>query len=332
VTRPPRFQKDQGVRREGTAGAPDLSVIITCYFEERSIDEFHSRLSSALLATGLSYEIVFVNDGSTDGTFERLKAIYAKDENVTTIVDLFRNAGQASAITAGITCARGAHFVFMDSDLQLSPEELPLLLGPFAEGIDIVSGVRTDRKDSLLRTLMSKIANQVMRRVSGHAISDFGCTFKIYDGKLIRAFEFGPYRKFQTAYVYSRAQTAKEVPVTHKARKYGKSGWTFRSLSAFMMDNVVGLSRRPFQLLSILCLAAAALFGMRILLAWTVPVSILPQITTGLILNVLIVHLLVTVAILAAIGEYVIRNFVALQSYPAYIVREKHQKPDALET
>ena len=92
------------------------------------------------------------------------------------------------------------------------------------------------------------------------------------------------------------------------------------------MDNVVGMSRRPFQLLSLLCFIAAGVFLVRTVLAWVVPFSILPEITTGLILNVLLFHLLVTVAILSAIGEYVIRNFTSLQAYPVYIIREKHQK------
>jgi len=307
--------------------ARDFSVIITCYFEEKSIEEFYTRLSSTLRESGVTYEIVFVNDGSTDGTFDKLKMIFEKDPNVTTIIDLLRNSGQLGAMTAGIANARGRHFVFMDSDLQLSPEELPLLLAEFAKGVDIVSGYRKDRKDPLARRVSSKVANLIMRKVSGHNITDFGCTFKIYNGKLIRAFQFGPFRKFQTAYVYSKARTTEEIPVTHKARKYGESGWTFLKLSSFLMDNVVGMSQRPFQLLSLLCLAGAGLFALRVVFAWLKPFSILPEITTGLILNVLIAHLLLTVAILSGIGEYVIRNFTYLQAYPVYIIREKYQKP-----
>lgn len=143
---------------------------------------------------------------------------------------------------------------------------------------------------------------------------------------MIRAFEFGPFRRFQTAYVYSRANSTTEVAVTHKARTHGRSGWTFSSLFSFLMDNLVGVSQRPFQLLSLLCFIAAAVFFIRTLLAWFVPFSILPEITTGLVLNVLLFHLLVTVAILCAMGEYVIRNFVSLQRYPVYVIRERMQK------
>ena len=109
----------------------EFSVIISCYYEEKSIDEFYGRLSKSMNSLNRTYEIIFVNDGSTDKTFERLESIYADDPNVTTIIDLFKNAGQAAAITAGSTYAKGKNFIFMDSDLQLNPEELPLLLTEF---------------------------------------------------------------------------------------------------------------------------------------------------------------------------------------------------------
>ena len=124
---------------------PDLSIIVTCYFEEQSIDEFHARLSAAAQSTGCSYEIVMVNDGSTDGTWPKLLSLYESDPHVTTVVNLFRNAGQVAAMTAGINHARGQAFVFMDSDLQLDPEELPMLVATYQEGYDIVSGARKER-------------------------------------------------------------------------------------------------------------------------------------------------------------------------------------------
>ena len=110
------------------ADAPEISVIITCYFEESSIDEFHAKLSAALQATGRSYEIVFVNDGSTDGTFAKLKAIFQRDPHVCCVMDLFKNFGQRAAMAAGLCETRGRALLFMDSDLQLDPGELPKLL------------------------------------------------------------------------------------------------------------------------------------------------------------------------------------------------------------
>ncbi len=301
---------------------PEFSVIITCYFEEKSIDEFHARLSAAMESTGRSYEIIFVNDGSTDATWERLKTIFEKDPRVSVCANLFRNAGQAAAMTAGFKEARGQHYIFMDSDLQLDPAELPMLIAKYDEGYDVVSGYRVNRRDSLFRILPSKIANAIMRKVSRSNLRDFGCTFKIYDARLIRAFDYGPHRSWRSAYVIAQAQRVAEVPVTHYPRKYGKSGWTFRSLFAYNMDNLVGMTDRSFQLLSLACLFLAALFFVRIALAWTVEFSILSEITNGLILNVLTMAVLVLLAVLAMIGEYQIRSYNALQKHPAYIIRK----------
>jgi len=301
---------------------PDYSIIITCYYEEKSIEEFHAKLSSALDGFDRTCEIIMVNDGSTDGTFQAIQRIFHKDPKVTVVADLFRNAGQLAAMTAGITLASGKHFVFMDSDLQLDPNELPVLIEEFESGYDIISGCRKDRKDNLFRKIPSKITNIIVRKISRHNITDFGCTFKVYNGRIIRAFEFGPYKSFQTAHVYSRARTLKEVPITHHARKYGKSGWTFRKLFAFHMDNFVGLSSRPFQILSVICMFFAFLFFIRLLIAWTMPFSLLNEISPGLILNTVVFSLLVIVAVLSAVGEYVIRSFVYLQKYPIYVIRQ----------
>jgi glycosyltransferase involved in cell wall biosynthesis len=305
---------------------PEFSIIVTCHYEEQSIDEFYTRLKASAESLGRSYEIVMVNDGSTDGTFEKLKGFFDRDACVTTVIDLYRNAGQVNGITAGLTHARGKAMVFIDSDLQLDPEELPLLVQEFDKGFDIVSGWRKDRQDSFLRRIPSKLANIVMRKVARHDISDFGCTYKIYDAKLVRAFEFGPFKPWRTAYVFARAQRCVEVPVSHHPRRFGESGWTFRGLFGVYMDHLVGISERPFQLMSLVCFAFAALFALRISLAWVVPVSILPEVTTGVILNALALSLLVLLSVLAAIGEYVMRNFLMSQRYPGYVIREIHEK------
>lgn len=305
---------------------PDFSIVITCHYEQRSIDEFYGRLRAAAESLGRSYEIVMVNDGSTDRTFEKLKGFYDADSRVTTVIDLFRNAGQVNAMTAGLTHARGRAFVFMDSDLQLDPEDLPRLVQEYDTGHDIVSGYRVGRKDSLLRTIPSRLANLVMRRVAGHSLRDFGCTYKIYDARLVRAFEFGPFKPWRTGYVFSRAGRCAEIPVNHHERRYGSSGWTLRKLFGFCVDHLVGISEHPFQLLSLACLALAALFALRIALAWTVPGAILPEVTPGMILNGIALTFLVLLSAIALIGEYVIRSFLMIQRYPGYVIREIHQK------
>lgn len=318
--------EQQNFEKLKNADNPEFSVIITCYYEEQSIEEFHGKLSVALQKLDRTYEIIFVNDGSTDKTFDVLKTIYEKDKNVTTIIDLFKNAGQAAAITAGSTYAQGKNFVLMDSDLQLEPEELPLLLAEFDKDNDIVSGCRKNRKDSIFRVIPSKIANVIMRKVSGSNFTDFGCTFKIINGRLIRGFDFGPYKPLSPPNLIAKARRCVEVPVTHYPRKYGKSGWTFKKLFAYNTDNLICLSQRPFQILGVLCFFFAIFFIIRIAISWFFDFSILPAITMGLLLNAVIISSLVVISILCLIGEYVIRNFLALQRYPVYIIREILQK------
>ena len=310
---------------------PDLTLITTCYYEEESIDEFYRRAKEALESLGRSYEWIMVNDGSTDGTFAKLKEFFDRDPQVTTVIDLYRNAGQVNAMTAGLEHARGRALIFMDSDLQLDPEELPQLVHEFDQGLDIVSGCRSDRRDSFLRRIPSLLANVVMRRVARHNLSDFGCTFKIYDGALVRAFEFGPFKTWRTAYVFSRAQRVKEVPVSHHERKYGSSGWTFRKLFEFYMDHLVGVSQRPFQWIALACISFASLLAVRIALAWTVEGGILPEVTPGMILNAIALNTLLLLSVLAVVGEYVMRNFMMTRRYPAYVVREIHHKTSADE-
>lgn len=328
-TRAPRNRGAIGTDESASGTVPEFSVIITCYYEEKSIREFHARLSSSLKKLGRHFEIVLVNDGSTDGTFAEIGRIFDEDPTVSTAIDLFRNAGQIAAMSAGIVHARGRHFVFMDSDLQLEPEELGLLLKEFDAGFDIVSGFRTNRQDGVSRKLASWAANRIMRKVSGHTLSDFGCTFKVYRGELVRAFGFGPDKAWKTAYVFAQAGRVKEVPITHHRRKYGKSGWTFSKLSAFLMDHVVGMSRRPFQYVALTCLGLAAILMLRIASAWVLPITILPEVTAGLLLNVMLFNVLVTIGVISVVGEYVVRNFVSVQHDPIYVIRELRRKPES---
>ncbi len=318
--------KMPGLKHSDTAGrangAPEFSMLVTCHFEERSIGEFHARVSAALESLGRPYEIIMANDGSTDGTWDKLKAIFAKDPKVSVIMDFFRNAGQQAAITACICEARGRAFILMDSDLQLMPEELPALVAEYDKGFDLVSGYRRNRRDSFWRIIPSKLANVIMRLASRSTMRDFGCTFKIYNARLLRAFDLGPTRIFSNVDAIARLQRWTEVPVTHHPRRYGKSGFTFRKLWQYNMDNIVSMSQRPFQVIAGLCLAASALFLLRMALGFFIDFKVLDQVTNGLLLNALVFTLLVLVAVLAMVGEFAIRCFVMLRSHPAYIVRE----------
>ena len=301
---------------------PYFSVLIACFFEEKSIMEFYQRLSTTLKNLNKSYEIIFINDGSTDRTFELLKEIFHKDQNVTKAINFFKNAGQGAAITAGITHSRGKHFILMDSDLQLAPEDLPKLVIEFDNGYDIVSGFRKNRKDSINRTLPSKIANFIMRKLSKSNLTDFGCTFKIYRGELIRAFNYGPLKLFNPVYVIAQAQKCKEIPVSHFPRKYGKSGWTFKKLMDFNMENLMGLISRAFQIIGFWSIIIAVLLVIRVIIDWFYYFKIFQNVYNGLLLIVILFSMFVTLKMLCLIGEYVVRIFSLSQKNPKYIIKE----------
>lgn len=305
---------------------PEISALITCYYEEKTIDEFYGRLAAALEATGRTYEIIFVNDGSTDGTFSKLKTIFEKDPHVHCVMDFFKNAGQPAAVTAAICASRGRIVLSMDSDLQLDPDDLPKLLDVFDQGHDVVSGYRENRQDSRLRQWPSVLANIIMRKASQTAIRDFGCTFKLYHGRLLRGFDLGPLNIFNPATVISKCQRWAEVPVAHAARKHGKSGWTFRKLWDYQMEQIVLLTEKPFQYMGTGAFILALLFLLRVLVEMVTPFRVMAEVTTGLILTTLMIVFLVLFGCLCLVGEFSIRGFVASRHVPKYVIRERLQR------
>ena len=297
---------------------PELSIVVTCYNEAPGIEEFHRRLRKTLDEIGRSSEIVMVNDGSDDDTWEKLLAIQRRDDTVT-LLDLFRNAGQCAAISAGIADAKGRHFVFMDSDLQLDPEELPLLVAAFDRDQDVVNGIRRERHDPLLRRIPSFFANFVLRRLAQVPFTDFGCSFQVMRGELVRAHEFGPTKPFNNVLVTRSAGRFAEVPVNHHERPYGSSGWSTLALWRYLLDNVVLYSQGVFQWFSLGALAVALLTFVRIFL----PGRILGDVTNGLMLNAMLLGTATVLAVVAFVGEYVLRTFSVHARGPLYVVRER---------
>jgi len=196
--------------------APDVSVVITVFDEAASLDELYRRTAEAL--EGRDYELIFVDDGSTDGSFGLVEGFHATDARVHG-VRLKRNFGQHPAMHAGLVRARGAIVVTMDSDLQNLPEDLPKLIGAVESGYDVASGRRAARRDSWGRTLPSRMINGMLRRFTGVHISDFGCAFNAYRRDAIEPVlgAIGK-QKFTKALVLSTGASVVEVDVGHAAR------------------------------------------------------------------------------------------------------------------
>jgi len=202
----------------------DVSIIVACFCEEATVEAVHRGIVSAMSRQGRSYEILFINDGSTDGTMNRLLAIWERDSRVT-LVDLVRNSGQWPAMTAGIERARGNVIVFMDCDLQLDPVDILPLLDKYDEGYDLVSGHRTKRQDGPLRRAYSRLGNFLLRGITKGKLSDLGCALKAFNTDFVQAFQFGPMTPFRPMQVIASIDRIAEIPVHHFPREHGESKW-----------------------------------------------------------------------------------------------------------
>jgi undecaprenyl-phosphate 4-deoxy-4-formamido-L-arabinose transferase len=239
----------------------DVSVVVTILNEEGALDELHARIAEAL--EGREWEAIFVDDGSTDGTPAKLRAIHDADPRVR-VVRFKRNFGQHPAMHAGLVRARGRYVVTMDGDLQNEPEDLPKLLAPL-ERVDVASGRRVSRRDSAARTVPSRVINGLLRRFTRVEISDFGCAFNAYRREAIEPMLGAIGRqKFTKALVLSSGVSVEEVDVSHAVSSSG-SRYSPVRLMRLSLHVVAGFWPQPVQwigvTLGVLCTVAAAALG-----------------------------------------------------------------------
>jgi glycosyltransferase involved in cell wall biosynthesis len=304
-----------------SASRPEFSILVACYQNAPSIEEFHGRLCKTIGGLGRRCEIVYVDDGSTDETLAILNRLFDEDETIRCLVQLTGNVGQTNALTAAIAHARGEHFVIIDSDLQIDPEELPRLVEAFDKGNDIVSGRRMQRHDPVYRVWASAFVNLLSRRVSGSQFRDIGCGFKIMRGNVMRSFDIGPTKPFRPVSVMQTAARMAEVDIAQHPRRYGRSGWSLRRLFAFYRNILVETSQYAFQVTGVACLMVSLLFLGYIALSYVLPLKFGPAADQRLVLGLIMLNLLLTVGLLATIGEFVRSNTRLLQQDPCYIVR-----------
>lgn len=201
---------------------PDLTVVIPAYNEVDNLAPLFAEMRTALEATGRSWELVMVDDGSSDGTAQAMQAEAARDLRVRALV-LEKNAGQSAALAAGITRARGGIIVTLDADLQNDPADLPRLLAAL-ENADVVSGVRSNRQDTWVRLVSSRLANATRRAVLGDPVTDIGCSFKAYRRETLEGLPmFVGVHRFLPALCVFRGARFAEVALSHRARRHGVS-------------------------------------------------------------------------------------------------------------
>src|ERR1700686_1913811 len=207
--------------RHAVAVAPRLSVIVLVYNEIESIAPLHEELMGVLKAIDIPYEVLYIDDGSRDGSTERLGQLAARDRHVR-VVSFRRDFGQTAAVQAGIDHSRGDILIFMDGDLQNDPHDIPRLLEKIDEGYDVVSGWRKDRQDDAGRGLPSRMANWMIAGVTGVPLHDFGCTLKAYRREVIQDVKlYGEMHRFIP--VYASWVGARITAITGTARSASRS-------------------------------------------------------------------------------------------------------------
>ena len=300
--------------------SPGLSVVVPVYEEEGTIAELHARATAALQALGRPYELIFVDDGSTDGTWAEIERLRADDDTLRA-VRFKRNFGQHPAMHAGLVRARGEIVVTMDGDLQNAPEDIPRLVEAVEAGADVASGRRAARHDSWGRTLPSRLINGMLRRFTGVVISDFGCAFNAYRRSVVEPMlgVIGR-QKFTKALVLSGGASVVEVDISH-APRVGPSRYSPLRLTRLALHVLAGFWPRPIQLAGLaigaLCTLLATVLGVYALWWWVDHADFPGPLLLGV---AVLVVLGIQGFILALIGEYLARIQRDVGGRPLYTI------------
>jgi glycosyltransferase involved in cell wall biosynthesis len=308
----------------------DVSFVIPVYNEEKNLRVLYGELIAAGDTLRRSYEIVFVDDGSTDGSFPALREIQAGDPRVK-IIRLRRNFGQTAALTAGFDHARGGIIITLDADLQNDPADAPLLVAKIDEGYDIVSGWRIKRKDKFVsRRLPSKIANWIISKVTKVRLHDYGCTLKAFRGELVKHIKlYGEMHRFIPAIASTMGIAIAEVPVNHRPRVHGKSKYNISKSIRVVLDLLtvkflLSYSTRPLQIFGLFGLFAGFIGGImggilsyqRLILKQSIANRPL------LLLSVLLIVIGIQFITMGLLGEIMVRTYHESVDKRIYVVRD----------
>jgi undecaprenyl-phosphate 4-deoxy-4-formamido-L-arabinose transferase len=302
------------------AMSPEISVVVTLYNEAGTAGEVIRRTVATLDGLGRPWELIFVDDGSTDATWAAVELANAADERIRG-VRLKRNFGQHPAMHAGLVRARGDVLVTMDGDLQNAPEDIPKLVAAVDTGVDVASGRRNARRDSWGRTVPSLLVNGMLRRFTGAEISDFGCAFNAYQRSALEpALGLIGKQKFTKALVLSTGASVVEVDVQHAPRS-GASRYSPLRLTRMALHVLAGFWPQPIQWIGLalgtLCTLAALILGVYGVVYWIVESNFPGPLFGGV--GVIFV-LGVQGFILALIGEYLGRIQRDVEGRPLYTV------------
>ena len=316
---------------------PELSVVIPVYNEEAGLAKLYARLYpalDALAARGISYEIVFVNDGSRDRSAEILADQYRARPDVTRVVLFNGNYGQHMAILAGFQATRGEIVVTLDADLQNPPEEIGALVDKMREGYDYVGSIRRKRQDAAWRTYLSKAMNRIREKITRIKITDQGNMLRAYGRNVINLInQCTEVNTFVPALAYTFARKPTEIVVEHEERTAGESKYSFYSLIRLNFDLMTGFSIMPLQIFSMLGMAISFFSGALVVLL-LIRRFFLGAEAEGLFTLFAIAFFMMGVILfgIGLLGEYVGRIYQQVQGRPRFVVQtilEQEAQPKA---
>lgn len=307
-----------------------LSIIVPVYNEEKNILLLYDKVKGVIPKLDCPFELIFINDGSTDGTKRILDELAEKDQRVK-VIHFRRNYGQTAAMMAGIDFSSGNVLIPMDGDLQNDPEDIPLLLSRLIEGYDVCSGWRKDRKDhALRRNLPSRIANLLISKISGVPLHDYGCSLKAYRKEVIKGVKlYGEMHRFIPIYASWEGARVTEVPVSHYPRLHGRSNYGIERTVKVVLDLIVvkffsKYAQKPiyvfgsFGILNLIIAACAAVlalyykfFGDKSFIATPLPLLFIMCSIMGIMC-----------ILMGLMAEILIRTYHESQQKPVYFISE----------
>jgi glycosyltransferase involved in cell wall biosynthesis len=309
----------------------DLSIVVPIYNEEESINALYENITGALSGTGINYELILVDDGSSDRSYLLLKSI-ANDDSRIKVIRFRRNFGQTAAMAAGFDAATGRVVVPMDGDLQNDPTDIPRLLAKIDEGYDVVSGWRKDRQDAFInRKLPSMIANGLISRFTGVHLHDYGCTLKAYKKEVLEGINlYGEMHRFVPALASQVGAKVTELAVKHHPRMYGTSKYGISRTVRVVLDLMtvkflLSYSTKPIQLFG--KWGVYTLFAGLVSCSATIYMKLFEHMSMNRnplwILTIFLFFMGIQFIVLGLLGELNARTYYEAQGKPIYVVRER---------
>jgi len=336
------WRRNSGAEATGTGLLPsertlfrergvNFSIVVPIYNEEDNIEELYGAIVTALDPVDPCYEIIMVDDGSRDGSFGVLKRLASRDGRLK-LIRLRRNFGQTAAMAAGFDAARGEIIIPMDGDLQNDPADIPLLIEKLRQGYDVVSGWRSDRKDTFVtRRIPSILANALISSFTGVHLHDYGCTLKAYRREVLDGINlYGEMHRFVPALASQVGARVTELPVRHHARRHGVSKYGISRTLRVILDLLtvkflLAYSTKPIQLFGkwgVYTLVTGFLTG-AIMVYLKLADGLSMNRSPLLILTAFLLFMGVQFIVLGLLGEVNARTYYEAQGKPIYVVRER---------